>query len=30
MKAVQVSGTEIYGKEWAGCSADCYRAFGEG
>jgi len=30
VKAVRVSGTEMYGKEWAGCSADCYSAVGEG
>ena len=30
LKAVRVSGTEMYGKEWAGCSADCYSAVGEG
>jgi len=30
VKAVPVSGTEMYGKEWAGCSAEWYRAVGEG
>ena len=30
LKSVLVSGTEMYGKEWAGCSADCYSAVGEG
>jgi len=30
VKAVRVSGTEMYGKEWAGCSADWYSAVGEG
>ena len=30
MKAAQVSGTDRYGKEWAGCSADWYSAVGEG
>jgi len=30
VKAVRVSGTEMYRKEWAGCSADWYSAVGEG
>jgi len=30
VKAVRVSGTEKYGKVWAGCSADCYSTVGEG
>jgi len=30
VKAVRVSGTDRYGKEWAGCSADWYSAVGEG
>ena len=30
MKSVRVSGTEMYGNEWAGCSADWYSAVGEG
>ena len=30
MKAVRVSGTEMYGKEWAGYSVDWYSAVGEG
>jgi len=30
MKFVRVSRTEMYGKEWAGCSADWYSAVGEG
>ena len=29
MKSVRVSGTEMYGNEWAGCSADWYSAVGE-
>jgi len=29
VKAVRVSGTEMYGKEWAGCSADWYSAVGK-
>jgi len=28
LKAVRVPGTEMYGKEWAGCSADLYSAVG--
>jgi hypothetical protein len=30
VKAVRVSGTDRYGKDWAGCSADWYSAVGEG
>jgi hypothetical protein len=30
VKAVRVSGTDRYGKEWADCSADWYSAVGEG
>ena len=30
LKAVPVSGTEMYGKEKAGCSADWYSAVGDG
>jgi len=30
VKAVRVSGTEMYGKQWAGGSADWYSAVGEG
>jgi len=30
VKTVRVSGTEMYGNEWAGCSADWYRGVGEG
>jgi hypothetical protein len=30
VKAVQVSGTDRYGKEWAGCNADWYSAVSEG
>jgi len=30
VKSVRVSGTEMYGNEWAGCSADWYSAVGEG
>jgi len=29
VKIVRGSGTEMYGKEWAGCSADWYVAVGE-
>jgi len=29
VKALRVSGTEMYGKEWDGCSADWYSAVGE-
>ena len=30
MKIVRVPGIEMYGKVWAGCSADWYSAVGEG
>jgi len=30
LKAVRVSGTEMYGKEKAGCGAECYSAVCEG
>jgi len=30
MKSVRVSGTEMYGKEWAGGSSNWYSAVGEG
>ena len=30
VKAVRVPGTEMYGKEWAGCNAEWYSAVGEG
>ena len=30
VKALRVSGNQMYGKGWVGCSADWYCAFGEG
>lgn len=30
VKAVRVSGTDMYSKQWAGGSADWYSAVGEG